>query len=51
MPEEYRRYRYSFEDITLSTNIFSIYPVANHIIALEIDARLEAGDVTLLGDI
>lgn len=34
-----------------STNIFSIYPVAKHICALDIDARLEAGDVTLVGDI
>jgi hypothetical protein len=34
-----------------STNIFSIYPVAKHICALGIDARLKAGDVTLVGDI
>ena len=34
-----------------STNIFSIYPVAKHICALDIDARLKAGDVTLVGDI
>lgn len=34
-----------------STNIFSIYPVAKHIYALDIDARLKAGDVTLVGDI
>lgn len=34
-----------------STNIFSIYPVAKHIIALNIDDRLKAGDVTLVGDI
>ena len=34
-----------------STNIFSIYPVAKHIYALNIDARLKAGDVTLVGDI
>lgn len=34
-----------------STNIFSIYPVAKHIRAMDIDARLEAGDVTLVGDI
>lgn len=34
-----------------STNIFSIYPVAKHILALDIDARLKAGDVTLVGDI
>ena len=34
-----------------STNIFSIYPVAKHICVLDIDERLKAGDVTLVGDI
>lgn len=34
-----------------STNIFSIYPVAKHICDLDIDARLKAGDVTLVEDI
>ena len=34
-----------------STNIFSIYPVAKHIHQLNIDTRLESGDVTLVGDI
>ncbi|KNZ40576.1 hypothetical protein AKG39_17105 [Acetobacterium bakii] len=34
-----------------STNIFSIYPVAKHIWSLDIDARLKAGDVTLVGEI
>ena len=34
-----------------STNIFSIYPVAKHILSLGIDARLKAGDVTLVNDI
>jgi len=34
-----------------STNIFSIYPVAKHICDLDIDARLKAGDVTLVRDI
>ncbi len=34
-----------------STNIYSIYPVAKHICALDIDTRLKAGDVTLVGDI
>lgn len=34
-----------------STNIFSIYPVAKHICALDIDVRLKAGDVTLVRDI
>ena len=34
-----------------STNIFSIYPVAKHICSLNIDERLENGDVTLVGDI
>lgn len=34
-----------------STNIFSVYPVAKHIHSLGIDARLKAGDVTLVNDI
>ena len=34
-----------------STNIFSMYPVAKHIRALDIDERLKVGDVTLVGDI
>lgn len=34
-----------------STNIFSIYPVAKHICSLNIDTRIKAGDVTLVGDI
>ncbi|WP_155591268.1 PD-(D/E)XK nuclease family protein [Lysinibacillus cavernae] len=34
-----------------STNIFSIYPVAKHICVLDIDTRLKAGDITLVGDI
>lgn len=34
-----------------STNIFSVYPVAKHILSLRIDARLKAGDVTLVRDI
>ena len=34
-----------------STNIFSVYPVAKHILSLEIDKRLEGGDVTLVDDI
>ncbi len=34
-----------------STNIFSIYPVAKHILSLSIDERLKAGDVTLVRDI
>ena len=34
-----------------STNIFKIYPVAKHIYDLDIDVRLNAGDVTLVGDI
>lgn len=34
-----------------STNIFSVYPVAKHILSLDIDARLKAGDVTLVNDI
>lgn len=34
-----------------STNIFSVYPVAKHILTLDIDSRLKAGDVTLVNDI
>lgn len=34
-----------------STNIFSIYPVAEHIKALDIDMRLKAGDESLVDDI
>ena len=34
-----------------STNIFSVYPVAKHILSLNIDERLKAGDVTLVSDI
>ena len=34
-----------------STNIFSIYPVAEHIVKLEIDSRLCSGDVNLVKDI
>lgn len=34
-----------------STNIFSIYPVAKHIYSLDIDSRLQNGDVTLVRDI
>lgn len=34
-----------------STNIFSVYPVAKHILSLSIDERLKAGDVTLVSDI
>lgn len=34
-----------------STNIFSIYPVAKHICSLDIDARLKAGDGTLVREI
>ena len=34
-----------------STNIYSVYPVAKHILSLAIDSRLKAGDVTLVDDI
>ena len=34
-----------------STNIFKIYPVAKHILSLNVDKRLEANDVTLVDDI
>ncbi len=34
-----------------STNILSVLPVAKHILSLNIDARLKAGDVTLVSDI
>lgn len=34
-----------------STNIFSIFPVAKHILKLDIDKRLKSGDTTLVNDI
>lgn len=34
-----------------STNIFSIFPVAKHILSLDIDERLEKGDATLVSEI
>ena len=34
-----------------STNIFSAYPVAKHILSLRIDDQLKTGDVTLVSDI
>ena len=34
-----------------STNIFSIFPVAKHILELNIDERLKCGDETLVNDI
>jgi len=34
-----------------STNIFSVYPVAKHIQSLDIDPRLNAGDVSVVKDI
>lgn len=34
-----------------STQIFSVYPVAKHIVALDIDERLQVGDATLVNDI
>ncbi len=34
-----------------STNIFSIFPVAKHILELNIDERLKSGDETLVNDI
>ena len=34
-----------------STNIFSVYPVAKHILSLNIDARLKDGDETLVSAI
>lgn len=34
-----------------STNLFSIYPVAEHILALDIDQRLRAGDPSLVEDL
>lgn len=34
-----------------STNIFKIYPVAKHILSLNIDERLKTGDPTLVDDI
>ena len=34
-----------------STNIFSIFPVAKHILELDIDTRLMNGDLTLVDDL
>ncbi len=34
-----------------STNIFAAYKVAKHILSLDIDERLNNGDITLVGDI
>lgn len=34
-----------------STQIFSVYPVSKHIVRLDIDERLKAGDITLVNDI
>lgn len=34
-----------------STNIYSIFPVAKHILELDIDERLKEGDLTLVNDI
>lgn len=34
-----------------STNIFSVYPVAKHILSLRIDDRLLSGDATLVSDL
>lgn len=34
-----------------STNIFSIFPVAKHILSLNIDERLKAGDTSLVSEI
>ena len=34
-----------------STNIFSIFPIAKHILQLDIDERLKSGDLTLIDDI
>lgn len=34
-----------------NTNIFSVTPVAKHILSLNIDARLERGDLTLVNDL
>lgn len=34
-----------------STNIFSIFPIAKHILQLDIDERIKSGDLTLIEDI
>jgi len=34
-----------------STNIFKVFPVAKHILSLDIDDRLQNGDVTLVDDL
>ena len=38
-------------NVFYSTNIFSVYPVAEHILSLRIDERLKQGDVTLVNEI
>lgn len=38
-------------NVFYSTNIFSIFPVAEHILSLDIDDRLNIGDETLVDDI
>lgn len=38
-------------NVFYSTNIFSVYQVAKHILSLDIDKRLEDGDVTLVDDV
>ena len=53
-------YNQEIEDVLLkcatlndfySTNIYSIYPVAKHIVELNIDKRLECGDIGLVNEI
>lgn len=34
-----------------STNIYNVYPVAKHILSLQIDKRLSSGDLSLVEDI
>lgn len=34
-----------------STHIFKVFPMAKHIVALDVDERLRVGDVSLVGDI
>ena len=34
-----------------STNIFSVYPLAKHILSIDIDERLRQGDVALVKEV
>lgn len=57
---EYAPHNTQLEDILIkvaalndfySTNIFSVYPVAKHILSLDIDQRLQKGDISLVDEL